>query len=71
MQPGINATEFLTTAELATLTRTSPQTWRRRRWNGNSPPFIKFGNRVLYRRADVLEWLADRTVASTSDRQSA
>jgi len=58
--------EFLTTNQLAELTHTKPQTWRRRRWSGDSPPYVKLGSRVLYRRADVEAWLDERTVTSTS-----
>ena len=61
-----NTAEYITTAELATLTHTKPQTWRRRRWTGDSPPYVKLGSRVLYRRADVEAWLDERTVTSTS-----
>ena len=63
--------EFLTTDQLARLTYTKPQTWRRRRWSGDSPPYVKLGSRVLYRRADVEAWLAERTVTSTSAHQPA
>ena len=59
--------EFLDTADLARLTKTKPQTWRRRRWTGDSPRFVKLGNRVLYRRSDVDRWLAERTFRSTTE----
>jgi excisionase family DNA binding protein len=67
---GNGVDEYLTTAELARLTRTQPQTWRKRRWHGHSIPFVKIGNRVLYRRSDVDSWLADHTFTSTSDLTS-
>ncbi len=60
-------TEFLDTNDLATLTKTRPQTWRKRRWRGDSPPYVKLGNRVLYRRSDVERWLAEHTFRSTSE----
>lgn len=60
--------EYITTSELARLTRTQPQTWRRKRWRGGGgPPFVKIGNRVLYRRSDVDRWLTERTFKSTSE----
>jgi len=59
--------EYLTTAELARLTKTQPQTWRRKRWEGGGPKFVKLGSRILYRRADIDEYLAERTFASTSE----
>jgi len=58
---------FLTTAELADLTHTTPGTWRRRRVSGDGPPYVRFGPRVLYRLDHVLEWLDSQTVRSTSE----
>jgi predicted DNA-binding transcriptional regulator AlpA len=63
---GIND-EYLDTNELAELTKTKPQTWRKKRWRGDSPPFVKLGNRVLYRRSDVEQYLAERTFNNTSE----
>lgn len=59
--------DYIDTSELAKLTRTKPQTWRKKRWRGDSPPFVKLGNRVLYRRADVERYLAERTFNNTSE----
>ena len=59
--------EYITTDQLATLTHSRPQTWRKRRLTGDGPPFIKLGSRVLYRREDVNRWLAERVRQSTSD----
>ena len=59
--------EYLDTNELAELTKTKPQTWRKKRWRGDSPPFVKLGNRVLYRRSDVDRYLAERTFNNTSE----
>ena len=59
--------EYLDTNELAELTKTKPQTWRKKRWRGDSPPFVKLGNRVLYRRSDVERYLAERTFNNTSE----
>lgn len=50
--------EFLTDPQFARLVKTSTrttETWRR---NGNGPPFIRLGRRILYRRCDVETWLA-------------
>ena len=44
----------------------------RQRWAGSGPPFIKIGRRVLYRKRDVLEWLAaHQTYRSTSEYSEA
>lgn len=61
------ATEYLTTEQLAALTHSAPQTWRKRRLTGNGPSYIKIGNRVLYTRQDVDEWLASHRRSSTAD----
>ena len=44
----------------------------RQRWAGTGPPFLKIGRRVLYRKRDVLEWLAaHQTYHSTSEYSEA
>lgn len=58
---------YLTTKDLADLTRTQPQTWRKKRWRGDGPKFIRLGNRCLYRRSDVEAYLAERTFGNTSE----
>ena len=63
---GIND-EYIDTNELAELTKTKPQTWRKRRWRGDTPRCVKLGNRVLYRRCDVEKYLAERTFNNTSE----
>lgn len=50
--------KFLTTAEVADLCRTSPETVRYWRHVGNGPASFKVGRRVLYAEADVEQWLA-------------
>jgi excisionase family DNA binding protein len=49
---------YLTTAEVADLCRTSPETVRYWRHVGKGPKSIKPGRRVLYAAADVETWLA-------------
>jgi predicted DNA-binding transcriptional regulator AlpA len=34
---------------------------------GGGPAYIKLGRRVLYRRADLSEWLSARRVANTTE----
>lgn len=43
------------------------QTLAKLRWAGTSPPFYKLGRQVMYDRADLDSWLADRRRKSTSD----
>lgn len=45
----------------------APQTLAKMRVTGDSPPFYKVGRQVLYDRADLDAWLADRRRRSTSD----
>jgi excisionase family DNA binding protein len=49
--------EYLTTAEVAHLCRTSPDTVRFWRHVGRGPKSFKVGRRVLYQRGDVERWL--------------
>lgn len=51
--------------ELARRWALSPRTLERWRWQGNGPPFLKLGGRILYRLEDVLNWEAARLRAST------
>ena len=44
------------------------QTLAKMRVTGDSPPFYKVGRQVLYDRADLDAWLADRRRRSTSDQ---
>ena len=45
----------------------APQTLAKMRVSGDSPPFYKVGRQVLYDRADLDAWLAERRRRSTSD----
>ncbi|WP_328449103.1 helix-turn-helix domain-containing protein [Amycolatopsis sp. NBC_00438] len=49
--------EYLTTAEVANLCRTSPETVRYWRHVGSGPASFKCGRRVLYDAKIVTEWL--------------
>lgn len=49
--------EYMTTAEVADLCRTSSETVRYWRHVAKGPPSFKVGRRVLYARADVVAWL--------------
>lgn len=63
--------EFLLTREAAALAREKEQTFRKRRWRGDGPRYLRLGNKILYERTDVLAWLRARKVASTSERSAA
>ena len=57
--------DFLTTKEAAKILRLSPRTLEAMRRNGKGPPFTRMGKdqnaKVVYRRASIREWLADKT----------
>lgn len=54
---------YMTTAEVAALMRTSPETVRYWRHVGKGPGSFKAGRKVLYERADVEKWLRDLRAA--------
>jgi len=58
---------FLSTTQAAGLLGLSPRTLEKWRINGGSPPFHKFGRRVLYSREDLEYWAAACRRKSTSD----
>jgi len=49
--------DLLTADDLADIVHASPRTIIRWRSEGRGPAYVKAGHRVLYRRADVMEWL--------------
>jgi len=59
--------QLLNQREASGLLRLSTRTLERLRLTGNGPRFVKLGRRVLYRNGDLLEWIANRVVRSTSD----
>jgi predicted DNA-binding transcriptional regulator AlpA len=61
-KPEHDADEYLTDPQLGSLLDVTGRTTSRWRRDGNGPPFVRVGKRrILYRRADVDRWLADRT----------
>lgn len=50
--------DYMTTGEVASLTRTPAETVRYWRHVGKGPKSFKLGRRVLYDRKDVLDWIA-------------
>lgn len=56
--------------EASAALRLSERTLERFRVSGGGPMFVKAGRRVLYREADLEEWIALNLRASTSDRRS-
>jgi hypothetical protein len=59
--------EWMDAAEAARYCRSSESNLAKRRVSGDSPPFAKIGTKLLYRRADLDDWLLPRVRRSTSD----
>ena len=55
--------DLMTTAEVALIVRAAVSTVRYWRYLGAGPKCFKLGRRVVYRRADVHAWLAEREAA--------
>ncbi len=66
-----NERTFLIQREAADLLRLSQRTLERLRVGGTGPPFVKAGRRVLYRRADLEDWVNQRIYQSTSQADAA
>lgn len=59
--------DLLTCRETATLLRTTPPCLATSRClKRSTPPFIKVGRRILYRRSAVEKWLEEHTVTPSS-----
>ncbi|MXN63871.1 helix-turn-helix domain-containing protein [Stappia sp. GBMRC 2046] len=65
--PAADAPVYLTVRETADYLRVSKSFLDKARVAGNGPPFVRFGNRVLYRRDDVDAWATGRRFSSTSE----
>jgi excisionase family DNA binding protein len=67
VEPSAGNGALLTTKAAAAYVGLAVQTLAEMRVSGESPPFHKIGRRVLYDRADLDAWLAQRKRRSTSD----
>jgi len=57
----------LPSRDAARMVGLSESTLAKLRLNGNGPIYCKLGRRVVYRPADLEEWLQSRTTRDTSD----
>ena len=62
--------EYMTTAEVAELTRSPQETVRYWRHMGTGPRCFKVGRRVLYPAAEVRAWLEELEASATSGASS-
>jgi len=60
---------LLSQRDAARLLSLSTRTLERMRVSGLGPRFIKLGNSVRYRETDLEQWIASRSVASTSEKE--
>lgn len=63
----MNGDRYVTTAEVAELCRTSPETVRYWRHIGKGPHSFKLGRKVLYLEADVKAWLDNARLAQNGN----
>jgi Helix-turn-helix domain len=52
--------QYITSDEVAEITRTTPETVRYWRYIGKGPDSFKLGRRVLYARIDVERWIVEQ-----------
>ena len=69
-EPQIEAHDLLTMTEAADLTRAPVATLRYWRHLGVGPRSFRLGRRVLYRRCDLLEWIAQQEHGQVSGLRS-
>jgi excisionase family DNA binding protein len=62
--------DFMTTAEVAQVTRSPESTVRYWRHCGTGPRSFRLGRRVLYRRGEVDRWIAERERGDQDSRVS-
>lgn len=53
-------TEYVSATDLEQLTGTKASTWRYWAWLGTGPASFKLGRRRVWRRDQVLAWIADQ-----------
>ena len=63
----MNIPKVMTAHEAARMVGLSGSTLAKLRLNGNGPTYCKLGRRVVYRPADLDQWLQSRTTRDTSD----
>ena len=58
---------YLNTVQAAAWLGLSPRTLQRMRVTGDGPPYVKWRRRVIYDRADLDDWVAQRKRRSTKE----
>lgn len=65
--PALLVPKVVTVKAAAQYVGLSESTLAKLRLNGNGPVYCKLGRRVVYRPADLEQWLQSRTTRDTSD----
>jgi predicted DNA-binding transcriptional regulator AlpA len=63
-----DALDFLTPLEAAQLVRLSKRTLDNMRHFGNGPKYRKLGGKIVYLRADLVDWANDNEHVSTQHK---
>ena len=63
----MSGAKVLSAGEAARVVGLSESTLAKLRLNGNGPVYCKLGRRVVYRVADLDQWLQSRTTRDTTD----
>lgn len=56
--------EYLSSVQLEELTGTKASTWRYWAAKGEGPDSFKLGRRRVWRKSDVLQWIAEQAAAA-------
>jgi predicted DNA-binding transcriptional regulator AlpA len=64
---GVSRAKVLHARDAARFVGLSESTLAKLRLNGNGPVYCKLGRRVVYRPADLEQWVQSRTARDTSD----
>jgi predicted DNA-binding transcriptional regulator AlpA len=67
LDSGVSRAKVLQARDAARFVGLSESTLAKLRLNGNGPVYCKLGRRVVYRVADLEQWLQSRTTRDTSD----
>lgn len=68
VEGGRTSDEYLTTKQVAKMTKTSDSLWNKMRWKGGGPPYSYIGSSVRYLRSDIDEYVRANRTTSTSKK---
>ena len=63
----IDGERLLTTKQAANFLNRPQRTLEDWRYTGDGPPYVKMGRAVRYRASDLLQWVDERVVESTTE----